>query len=260
MTDYPFNPTYENNPTLGEIINIPINLNILRYDVNNNYIDTVNTGYANKAIAIDKNNNHIICSSTTTIPSGLKVFDVNWQNPSVNYTIYKGAEDICCAKKSTQIYLLSYGGSLEPYIEIINSTNGQRVGTVLDIWSLNPTKTYHGTQSICVDSMENIYITYPNDNKVVEYNSSGLQINEITSPYTIDSPYGISTNQQKYIAFMDWSGSNGRVQFFDQDLNYIGKFDTSWTDIHGIDFIGDSMNVVITNYVQKRVARYDLKP
>lgn len=244
----PRHPLVENT-----IINVPISTNVVRFNSSTGAnIDTINVGITSPSVSITSNGNRAV----TSFPN-IKIFDSNWQNPATYGVVYSTCVDHQAKLGSNQVFLLDRGGSQEPYIEVIDTTTGQRVGNVLDIWILNPSNKYSNPGAIAVDSSGNFLITYTDDEKVIKYNSSGVQVADINSSNGFSYPSGMAINSSGYIAVIDWGGTTDRVQVFDNNLSYVGTFDTGWANAYGIDWTGN--DIIITSYGLKKLARWNKK-
>ncbi len=89
---------------------------------------------------------------------------------------------------------------------------------------------------IALDANDNFYVTDNQNERVVKFNAAGAYIDQWGSPGGIpssvdgefDNPFGIAVSPDGIVYVVD--AGNTRIQGFDLDGNYLGKFGESGTD------------------------------
>ena len=105
-------------------------------------------------------------------------------------------------------------------------------GTIVQQYDFSLSYPMSNIHDVCVDSEDNIYVTYFSVNLVRKYSSSGVLVHEIGIKSNYDegssddgkfwSPRGIAVDSQNNVYICD--SFNNRIQKFDSSGNFILKF------------------------------------
>jgi len=255
VSDYgsPRHPLVEN-----DIVNVPIMTYVYRFNATNgNYIDRIDISDATRTVSIDNNDNHIVDLQSV---QSMRRYDSNWQNPSSDYPLYKVPKDHSCQPGTNYVSFLSQGGSQNPIIEIIDSITGQRVGSILDIWGLNPDNKYVNPYSIAVYPDGKFAISYYSSHIIGIYDSNGIQIATIGDGSTsgpIAYPWGLAIDDQNRL-FISNSADKAQIDVYSSIYSYYttAAIAEGYNVFDGISVSADGSIIIITDYTGEKIYCY----